>query len=427
VDSAYPVSYREAIAHPRFGQKWSDAVDEELRSLAENSTWDYVGLEDVLAGVTPISSKWVFKTKELPGGGIRYNARLVIRGFEQQAGVDFDETFAPVAKLQNLRMILALAAVHDWEIEQMDVVTAFLNPKVDGDVYMALPQGIEADKLQVCKLRKSLYGLKRAPRLWYEHIDHFPRSLGLQQCEYDPNVYLSASTTLTNRTDSPLAIWNSKQSAQNDAPMILLLHVDDMLLFSPSANRVTTIKHLLRAKYKMTDLGPVRCFLGIEVERDRSHGYCISTNSALLVSCLRQMVFPTATATGHHSLLEASSKDQIQSQIRQAAQQRLLPQMTSHSPSPCSANSPAPRLPSTCQQPSIHYDICDTRPTSLSSTMHQTPKPTCPPATPTQTSQEIAMTENQHLATYSCLPEALLPGVLVSSCSSLSQPWKSNT
>jgi len=148
--------------------------------LAQNSTWDYVGLEDVPAGVTPISSKWVFKTKELPGGGIWYKARLVIRGFEQQAGVDFNETFAPVAKLPSLRMMLALAAVHDWEIEQMDVVTAFLNPKVDGDIYMALPQGIEADKPQVCKLRKSLYGLKQAPRLCYGHIDHFLRSLGLQ-------------------------------------------------------------------------------------------------------------------------------------------------------------------------------------------------------------------------------------------------------
>jgi len=79
MDSADPVSYREAIAHPRFDQKWSDPVDEELRSLTENSTWDYVGLEDVPAGFTPISSKLVFKTKELPGGGIQYKARLVIQ------------------------------------------------------------------------------------------------------------------------------------------------------------------------------------------------------------------------------------------------------------------------------------------------------------------------------------------------------------
>jgi len=131
----------------------------------------------------------------------------------------------------------------------MDVVTAFLNPKVDGDVYMAPSQGIEADKPQVCKLRKSL---------------------GLQQCEYDPNIYLTASTTLTDRTDSPLAIWNSKQSAQNDAPVILLLYIYGMLLFSPSANRVTTTNNLLRAKYTVTDLRPVCCFLGIEIKRDGS-------------------------------------------------------------------------------------------------------------------------------------------------------------
>jgi len=267
MDSADPVSYQEAIEHPRLGQQWSDAVGEELRSLAENSTWDYVRLEDVPAGVTPISSKWVFKTKELPGGGVRYKARLDIRGFEQQPGVDFDETFAPVAKLQSLRMMLALAAIHDWEIDQMDVVTAFLNPKIDDDVYMVVPQGIESGGSQVCKLRKSLYGLKQAPRLWYVHIDQFLRSLGLKRCEYDPNVYLSASITLANRTDTPLAIWKSKKSA--DTPIILLLYVDDMLLFSPSADRVTTLKNLLHAKYKMTDLGPVRCFLGIEIERDR--------------------------------------------------------------------------------------------------------------------------------------------------------------
>jgi len=95
-------------------------------------------------------------------------------------------------------MMLALAVVHDWEFKQMDVVTAFLNPKADGDVYMALPQCIEADKPQVCKLRKSPYGLEQAPRLWYEHIDHFLRSLGLQRCEYGPIVYLWAGTTLTN-------------------------------------------------------------------------------------------------------------------------------------------------------------------------------------------------------------------------------------
>jgi hypothetical protein len=251
-DSADLVSYQNAIRHPKLGPKWSEAVRKELHSLHSNYTWDYIKPEDVPVDVNPISSKWVFKTKQLPGGGIRYKARLVIRGYEQIPGVDFDETFAPVAKLSSLRMLLALAAIHDWEIDQMDVVTAFLNPEVDGDVYMAMPDGVEAPAggPWVCKLRKSLYGLKQAPRLWYEHIDNFLRSLGLLRSEYDPNVYISAAGLI---------------------PLILLLYVDDILLFSESADRVSELKKLLHAKYEMTDLGPIRQFLGLEIERDREN------------------------------------------------------------------------------------------------------------------------------------------------------------
>ena len=156
MDFADLVSYQAAIKHPRFSQQWSDAVGKKLRSLAENSTWDYIRLEDIPVGVTHISSKWVFKTKELPGDGVQYKARLVIWGFEQQPGVDFDETFAPVAKLQSLQMMLALAAIHDWEIDQMNVVTTFLNPQINGDDYMVIPQGIKSGSSQVCKLRKLL-------------------------------------------------------------------------------------------------------------------------------------------------------------------------------------------------------------------------------------------------------------------------------
>jgi len=136
-------------------------------------------------------------------------------------------------------MLLALAAIHDWEIDQMDVVTAFLNPEVDGDVYMAMPDGVEvpAGGPWVCKLRKSLYGLKQAPRLWYEHIDNFLRSLGLLRSEYDPNIYISAIGLI---------------------PLILLLNNDDILLFSKSPERVCELKKLLHAKYKMTNLGLIR-------------------------------------------------------------------------------------------------------------------------------------------------------------------------
>jgi len=112
-DSADPVSYQNAVKHPTLGLEWSEAVRKELHSLHSNDTWDYIKPEDIPVGVKPISSKWVFKTKQLPGGGIQYKARLVMRGYEQIHGVDFDETFAPVAKLSSVRMLFALAAIHD--------------------------------------------------------------------------------------------------------------------------------------------------------------------------------------------------------------------------------------------------------------------------------------------------------------------------
>jgi len=116
IGSADPESYQNAVRHPKLGPKWSEAIREELHSLHSNYTWDYIRPEDVLSDVKPISSKCVFKTKQLSGGGIRYKARLVKRGYEQIPGVDFDETFAPVAKLSSLRMVLALAAIHDWRL-----------------------------------------------------------------------------------------------------------------------------------------------------------------------------------------------------------------------------------------------------------------------------------------------------------------------
>jgi len=126
-----------------------------------NCKWDRVRAEDVPPNTPPLSSRWVFKTKELPDGGIRHQAWLIIRGCVQTAGLDYDadEIYAPVAKLQSLRILLALAAIEDCEIDQMDVVTAFLNPEIDGGVYMKIPDGLPSTG-QVCKLRKSLYGQK---------------------------------------------------------------------------------------------------------------------------------------------------------------------------------------------------------------------------------------------------------------------------
>lgn len=266
LQEADPKTFRAATNHPRLAAQWLDGIRDELYSLAANNTWEYLAADSVPAGANILSSKWVFKTKVAANSSIRYKARLVIRGFEQIGGVDYDETFAPVAKLVSLRMLLALSAQQDWNIEQLDVVTAFLNPAVDGDVYMEVPQGLEymdADhktqipaSTQVVKLRKALYGLKQAPRLWYQHIDHFLQSIGFRRCAFDPNVYVS--------TD---------QDINGSAPterVIILLYVDDLLLFSASAQRIQYFKSLLKQQYRMTDLGEARQFLGLEIIRDRT-------------------------------------------------------------------------------------------------------------------------------------------------------------
>jgi hypothetical protein len=135
----------------------------------------------------PIDSKWVLRMKRNPDGTIRYKVRLVIRGFQQIKGKDYDETYAPVSKLTTFRMMLACAAPFDWQVDHIDVVTAFLNPKIEKDnVYMVLPREIEWIDPRLAgtttvRLKKALYGLKQAPRLWYQEINKFLLSIGFTQ------------------------------------------------------------------------------------------------------------------------------------------------------------------------------------------------------------------------------------------------------
>jgi hypothetical protein len=220
-------------------------MNEELESLLENETWEATNA-DAIKNTTVIGSRWVFKTKINPNGSTRFKARLVIKGYQQVKEIDFSETFAPVSKLATLRTLLAFAGDHDWQIDHLDVVTAFLNPKIDkDDVLMELPEGRE-----VVRLKKALYGLRQAPRLWYEDINNFLLSIGFHPSIADPNLYI-----------------------QND--LLLLLYVDDMLIsYDPiSTNkRAKQIKDQLHTKYKMSYLGQVRRFLGLEIERNEK-GY----------------------------------------------------------------------------------------------------------------------------------------------------------
>ena len=131
-----PVTFREALdEHPT---RWQKAIADKYLSHKENGTWKPANLPP---GKKALSSKWVFKNKTNADGSIRHKARLVVRGFEQRQGIDFKETFAPVAKFPTVRIMLALATHFDWEIEQMDVKTAFLYPEIEDEVYISIPEG----------------------------------------------------------------------------------------------------------------------------------------------------------------------------------------------------------------------------------------------------------------------------------------------
>lgn len=164
-EQGIPITYRSALKHYEHA-KWMNAIRVEFRPLEENETWTFVPEKYVPSGKKIIGCKWVFRMKTNPEGGHGFKARLVIKGYEQVEGLDFGETFAPVAKHVSFRMMIALAASEGWSVDHMEVVTAFLNPEIDEEVYMEIPEGIDWLKPSVngtcliCKLRKALYGLK---------------------------------------------------------------------------------------------------------------------------------------------------------------------------------------------------------------------------------------------------------------------------
>lgn len=225
---------------------WQQAMDEEYASLLANQTWT---LERPPPGIKPIPTKWVYKLKRGSDGAVeRYKARLVVQGFRQREGIDYDEVFAPVGKYSTLRAILAHAATTDLDIHQLDFKTAFLNGELEEQVYAQQAPGYKEGPPGSCyRLHKALYGLKQAPRAWHLTLKHELERIGYRPSEADAGLFISTS----------------------GPPTFLLTYVDDILIIPTDSSMLNGIKSQLLSAFEARDLGPASFFLGMDIIRDR--------------------------------------------------------------------------------------------------------------------------------------------------------------
>ena len=212
-------------------EKWLDALEMEMDSLHGNQVWDLVELpkERKIVG-----SKWVFKEKlGADGTTERYKARLVAQGFSQQYGLDYDETFSPVVRSESVRTLIALAARDNMYLHQLDVTTAFLNGTLREEVFMKQPEGFvkKGQEHLVCKLKKSIYGLKQSPRCWNTALDEHLGKIGFIQSANDPCIYISTKGSVA-----------------------LAVYVDDIIIAAGSELQMREVKQAIADKFNVNDM-----------------------------------------------------------------------------------------------------------------------------------------------------------------------------
>ncbi|WVY97343.1 hypothetical protein V8G54_029494 [Vigna mungo] len=245
-DEGEPESYEEACQMTD-ASKWELAMKDEMKSLMSNQTWELVELP---VGEKALHNKWVYRVKEDHDGSKRYQARLVVKGFQQKEGVDYTEIFAPVVKLNTIRSVLSIVASEGLYLEQLDVKTTFLHGDLDEEIYMHQPEGFleERKRNMVCRLKKSLYGLKQAPRQWYKKFESFMHKEGFQKCNADHCCFFKK---------------------YKSSYIILLLYVDDMLVAGLDMDEIRSLKQQLSKEFDMKDLGPAKRILGMQITRDK--------------------------------------------------------------------------------------------------------------------------------------------------------------
>lgn len=268
-----PTSLAEAKKRPNWPQ-WETGIREELTTLETAGTWE---LTDLPNGANLVGSKWVFRAKKDAAGNIvHYKAQLVAQGYLQVPDVDYFDTYAPVANLASIRTVFALAARLDLELHQIDIKGAYLNGELTKDevIYMCQPPGFESKECpnQVCRLRKTLYGLKQSGRRWYQKlVEILVDKLGLTQCDVDQAVFFS-------------------RSASGEL-VIVVVHIDDCTIGASTIHLITALKDKICTYVEITDLGDLHWLLGIEVTRNRESRTLSLSQKSYLDSIIRHFGF----------------------------------------------------------------------------------------------------------------------------------------
>lgn len=247
-----PSTYREAQASPD-AMQWTAAMKKEMNSCEEMRAWSYVKREDLPRHANVLPAKWVYKIKTDETGAVtQFKARITPKGFRQKEGQDYFEVYARTGMYKSMRIGLSLAAKWDYEIDQMDVPTAFLNADVKEDIFMEIPEGFrDGREGMVCKLHKSLYGLKQAPRNWYLLVSDYLKEIGFRATVSDPCLFFRRSSS--------------------GRLLLVFLFVDDFQVYYSREDKAEwdQIKAKLVDRFQTKDMGASKWILGMRIQRNR--------------------------------------------------------------------------------------------------------------------------------------------------------------
>lgn len=241
-EDLYPQSY-DAAMKSNEAQEWKKAMDEEMSSLTENNTWELVNPPK---RKRIVQNRWVLRIKSTADDTQgKFKARLVAKGYTQKAGIDYDETFSPVARYDTVRAVLSVSAAENLKLLQFDIKTAFLNGELSEEVYMRQPEGYSDKTGRVCKLKRSLYGLKQSPRCWNRRFTEFIKKQEMKRSSADPCLFTRE---------------------KNGKKLIIVIYVDNGLVAGSDKREIDFFVNELKKEFKIT-IGSFDSFLGIQVKQ----------------------------------------------------------------------------------------------------------------------------------------------------------------